>query len=282
MIRYPVVALQFSRFRSVRFQTGRQDWSRMEAGRSIAVTLLAVLLTTACGGQEDPDSATTSSPAESDARASNPAAAQVAPIPPPNGLQATIDVEGQSVEGRFNRLRFEARLTGDGQATASFERVAGMTLVSTISGPREGKIEWRGTMLDGFGPLTSEEVESAAHFADRIKADVLALIPLDLSCQPGADELDPAIGAALLLPWQFLLKYQPEGEIPTAEQAAVESRCQHLARPTEARDQERAPSPSIVALSAGQPFPVAAGYLPLDRDGLATLGRTVEEHDDQT
>ncbi len=190
------------------------------------------------------------------------------PEAPPEGLQATIDVDGQSVDGRFNRLRFKARLTGEGQATASFERVAGMTLVSTITGPRQGTLEWRGTTLDGVGSLTLEELEATAHFADRIKAEVLALIPLDLACRPGADELDPAIGAALLLPWQILLKYQPEGEIPTPPQAATRSQCQYALSPLEAIDPKRTPSPSVVGLSTEQPVPMAIGYFPFDREGI--------------
>lgn len=187
---------------------------------------------------------------------------------PPEGLRAVINVEDQSVSGRFRSLRFEARLTGEERASATFERIEGMTLVATIDGPKTGTLEWRGASLDGFGPATDDELEVMAHYADRLKADELALIPLDLACLPGADELDPAVGAALLLPWQVLLKYQPEGEIPTPREAAASSQCQYLFSPLDAVDMGRVPSPSVVALSTEQPVPAAVGYFPFDREGI--------------
>ena len=269
MIRFPLVLLRSLQFASVRLLTGRRSLVGKES-LLIAAAVLAVLFTAACDANDEP-STSTSGPVKSDAVDTTPRAGQATSSTSPlDGLEATIDVDGQSVQGRFNRLRFEARLTGEGEATASFERVAGMTLVSTVSGPHQGRVEWRGTILDGFGELTLEEAESAAHFADRIKADVLALIPLDLACQEGAEQLDPAIGAALLLPWQILLKYQPEGEIPTSTEVAANSRCHHLHRPLDGLEQPRAASPSIVYLSGERPFPMATGYLPLDSKGFVS------------
>lgn len=224
--------------------------------------LLIALALVACGGESEP------APAADVASAPPDDASITLSSENPDGLQATIDVEQQAVRGRFRRLRFEARSTGEGQATASFERISGMTLVATIGGPKTGTLKWRGTTLDGFGPATAEEIEAMAHYADRLKADELALIPLDLACRPGAEELDPAVGAALVLPWQMLLKYQPEGEIPTPPQAAAESQCQHLRSPLDAVDPQRTPSPSVVALSGEQPVPMSVGYLPFDLEGF--------------
>src|SRR5690606_6745611 len=105
-------------------------------------------------------------------------------------------------------------------------------------------------------------------FAAWLKADELARIPLDLACLPGAEALDPAIGAALVLPWQVLLKYQPDGEIPTPPEAAAASTCRHLAPPTGAVDAQRSPAATLLALTREQPFAMAVGYLPLDGEGF--------------
>lgn len=237
---------------------------RLGRGFRWGVLPIAWLLTAGCGGDHGADART---PAAELTKNQTGTAPRV-PALPPEGLQAAIDIEDQSVSGRFRSLRFEARSVGKGQATASFERVSGMTLVATIEGPKRGTLEWRGASLDGFGPATTEELEVMAHYADRLKADELALIPLDLACLPGADELDPAVGAALLLPWQVLLKYQPEGEIPTPREAAASSQCQYLFSPLDAVDMGRVPSPSVVALSTEQPVPAAVGYFPFDREGI--------------
>lgn len=237
---------------------------------SLAALLMALALV-ACGDRSEPGAATDVASAPPDD------ASITLSSENPDGLQATIDVEQQAVRGRFRRLRFEASLTGTGQAIASFERISGMTLIATIGGPKTGTLEWRGTTLDGFGPATAEEQEVMAHYADRLKADELALIPLDLACRPGADELDPAVGAALVLPWQILLKYQPQGEIPTPAQAAAASQCQHLLSPTDAVDPQRTPSPSVVALLSERPVPMAIGYLPLDREGVSQATAGVDD-----
>ena len=260
----------------------RRVWrSSLPRGEFLAsAILLPALILGGCGGDREPSATSELDPVTADAgQGSQSAVPGSTPRQPADGLEAVIDVERQSVQGRFRHLRFEARLTGEGHAEASFERSIGMTLVSTVSGPRLGALEWRGTTLDGSGPLTVEEMDAAEHFASRIKADHLALIPLDLSCQAGADQLDPAIGAALLLPWQVLLKYQPQGEIPTPPQAAAESQCQHLLRPLDAIDPNKAPSPAVVALTIEHPVPMATGYFPLDLDGIADAKASEDNSD---
>lgn len=244
----------------------RRQRAKPRASRRSALILL-LLAGVGCGdqGSVEPPAAGARSTAATAATGSPTA---LTPSQPPQGLEAAINVEDHSVAGRFNRLRFEARLDGQGQAVATFERVAGMTLVSTVDGPRQATLQWRSTTVDGFGPLSDDESEAVAHFADRLKADELARIPLDLACRPGAAELDPAVGAALLLPWQVLLKYQPEGEIPTPREAATSSQCQYLFSPLDAVDMGRVPSPSVVALSTEQPVPAAVGYFPFDREGI--------------
>lgn len=248
-------------------------WS-LGRGFRWGVLPIAWVLTASCGSG---DGAETRTPA-AELTNNRTGTAPRAPALPPEGLQAVIDIEDQSVSGRFRSLRFEARLMSEGQATASFERVSGMTLVATIEGPKRGTLEWRGASLDGFGPATPDEVEVMAHYADRLKADELALIPLDLACLPGTDDLDPAVGAALLFPWQVLLKYQPAGEIPTPREAAASSQCQYLFSPLDAVDMGRVPSPSVVALSTEQPVPATVGYFPFDRLGIPDTLAAEEEN----
>lgn len=232
--------------------------------------LIAVVLSVSCGGKSEGSARELGEETASGSTASSRAGASsgVQEVTTER-LQATIDTAAQRVEGRFERLRFSAQRTGAEQAKANFERIENQTLVAVISGPESGYLEWQGTQLDGFGPLSADEAEVFAHLASRFNHERLALIPLDLACQAGADDLDPAVGAALLLPWQMLIKYRGSETEIEIDAAASASYCQHLRRPLEAVDRERIASPSVVALTMEQPMPMATGFFPLDSLGVA-------------
>ena len=185
------------------------------------------------------------------------------------GLTAIIDSGSQRVEGSYDGVRFTAELVDAGQARARFESDEGALLAVDIRGPRSGALEWNGATIDGKGAPTGPEIELLKDLHAKLSTTTLALIALDLACEPEAETLDPAVGAALLLPFQMQLYYRlPPAEVESAIRgAALRSRCQHFRRPTEAIDPERSPASSIVALDAEQPGPVAYGYFPFSFRG---------------
>jgi hypothetical protein len=130
-------------------------------------------------------------------------------------------------------------------------------------GPRRGELSWRGRRLRGGPPLAPADAAALDELARSPLAGALARVPLDLACRPGADELHPALGSALLLPWQMVLAYATVDVPAAVREAAGRSECQHfrgLSEPTAGR----VPSPAVVALSFEAPLPVAAGYFPFD------------------
>ncbi|HMV69916.1 MAG TPA: hypothetical protein PKA64_23955, partial [Myxococcota bacterium] len=96
-------------------------------------------------------------------------------------------------------------------------------------------------------------------------ADGLARVPLDLGC---ADTLlDEAAMAALLAPWQLVLKHDPR-RLATIRAAAAASRCAWFSEPTAATPEAKPPTGNLL-LGRDAPIPVVVGWLPVDADGEA-------------
>lgn len=190
------------------------------------------------------------------------ATSAVARTPAGGSLVAAVDPGAQRVDGRYGEIRFAVERAGDAGATARFWIEGGVEVVAAIEGPRRGELHWSGHRLRGGPALSPEAAATVAALARSPLATALAAIPLDLACRPGADGLDPALGAALLLPWQMVLGYAT-ADVPAAvRSAAASSECEHFSRPLSTPSPGRRPSPTIVALAEEQPLPVAHGYFP--------------------
>lgn len=181
-------------------------------------------------------------------------------------LRADIDPARQRVSGERAAVRFEAERAGAAGARARFEGNREV-LTAVIEGPRRGAILWKDVTIRGMGARAAPELQALAEIEKSFPPRTLALIALDLACAPGADKLDPAVGAALLMPWQMLLKYRASTRAIAPRTLAAESACQHFRRPADERDPRRTPSPTVVALTFERPIPMAVGYFPFDGEG---------------
>jgi len=218
----------------------------------------------------------TSSEPEDDGAAAGPGVAEAerqseqragAPAPAAaERLRADIDPARQRVSGEFAAVRFEAERAGPARAKARFERNREV-LTAVIEGPRSGTILWKDVAIRGMGARAAPELKALAEIEKSFPPKTLALIALDLACAPGANELDPAVGAALLMPWQTLLKYRASNPAIAPRALAADSACQHFRRPADERDPRRTPSPTVVALTFELPIPMAVGYFPFDAEG---------------
>jgi hypothetical protein len=180
-----------------------------------------------------------------------------------------------STSGRRGVVHFAAG-PGEHEGTAEARyRLSGPSdpfgeVTVTIQGPDAGSISYGGLTIDGYGPLTGEEREALEALASSPLADALAMVPLDLACQEGADDLPPEVGAALLMPWQMLLKYLVPERLEVIHAYADRSVCSYfpsLDEPIE--DRKPAPSPSIMMLSYETVIPLVYGHFPFDGEGQA-------------
>ena len=197
-------------------------------------------------------------------RGDDAAAARAATDDDHGTLEAAIDPAAQRVAGRHGEVRFTVERRGEAGARARFWIDGGPEVETEIAGPRRGELLWRGRRLRGGPPLPPADVAALDELRRSPLAAALERIPLDLACRPGAGRLDPALGAALLLPWQMVLGYAT-ADVPAAvRDSAARSTCEYFRPPTRASESRLATAPAIVELGFEQPLPMAAGYVPFE------------------
>jgi PKD repeat protein len=190
------------------------------------------------------------------------------------------------VAGLYGAVRFAASPRGEAGATARFSlepsrsggseqgtasqglsaQGGGTVLeVEVLDGTR-GRLTFAGRTLDGDGALTAEEEAALRELASSALFPAVALAPLDLACSEASAQVEPRVMAALLLPWQAVLKYLTAERVAQVEAFASASRCRYFTalspEPLDSR-----PAPLLPALSNGRAVPASYGYLPLDAHG---------------
>lgn len=179
------------------------------------------------------------------------------------------------VSGRYAGVRFRA--TPDAEATFADED--GETLTVRVHAPARATATWRGREVDGDGPLDDAERAWLDALRESALAPALTYVPLDLACRPGARDVDPAAGAALLFPWQLMLKYGSGYPAATARAYAARSACAYFPDDANGADDANdaddapgtpaAPWPTVLILGGDAPLPSALGHFPLDGRGAA-------------
>jgi hypothetical protein len=121
--------------------------------------------------------------------------------------------------------------------------------------------------VDGLGALTPDEQAAVDALATGPLADALALVPLQLGCAPDAASVPLDAVAALLAPWQAVLKYNELDRASKAQEMAARSGCAYFAD-SDGSELGR-PLNHLVQLSYESPLPTVFGVFPFDADGEA-------------
>jgi len=172
-------------------------------------------------------------------------------------------------EGEYGGVSFRARKTTDGAGEATFS-LGDQTLVSTVTSDDRGNVSWMGTMLDGVGELSAAEQVALDSLARSGFRSAVTFVPLDLACLEGAENVDPVVGAAIVQPWQLLLKYLASYPAAAARHYAGMAACEYFPDVTTSRDSNavsRLPSPNVMVLNNESPLPAAIFHFPLDGQG---------------
>lgn len=178
-----------------------------------------------------------------------------------SGVVGTLEIPGVSLV-----VGFSAHLDAEtGGATAVFSAgESGEVLVqSEVLSNQEGSVTLGGITIDGYGALSPDEASALASLAVDPHSAGLALVPLELGCLVDSDET-AAQRAALVLPWQLLIKYEPS--IPDVTYFTSSASCQYFPSedPTNA---DRLTPHGGLQLAPEDPFPNVFGYFPLDGEG---------------
>jgi hypothetical protein len=162
-------------------------------------------------------------------------------------------------------LRYSAGFTEQG-IVARYE-VAGEVVEIHMPSESYATLTYQGVTVDGFGALSPVEQATLTALASRPWSPVLALVPLELGCSAARQEARYS-RAALLFPWQLLLKYGPAFPTPRALErvAACKYFVDDVRIVTDAHYYPPRP-PGGLAISIAEPFPFVVGVAPLDDVG---------------
>jgi hypothetical protein len=175
------------------------------------------------------------------------------------------------VEDRSNRLAgtlpslhvtFAAALQLDGTTVASYANLD--SAIEVVLQPREsqtGSVIIDGLEIAGQGDLGDDQKAALQQLARSSLGAAVIQVPMALGCQVSYSELTHE-RAALLLPWQLLLKYQPE--LANVYESEAQSDCKYF--------NPASPGPTGLLLDREWPFPRIFGFYPVEfADSSMTL-----------
>ena len=183
-----------------------------------------------------------------------------------------VEASEQGVRGRFGQVLFEAELLGQQQARARYWIEGGdLELAVEIHSPERGELIWAEQRLDGYGAATTAELDALHEIAAGPLWQALSLTSLDLACLPESEEISPAAGAALLMPWQAILKYLTPARNEVIPHFAGLSACGYFEVSEAGVSKHPVPAPGVMLLSHESPVPATFGFFPFDGSGQVQL-----------
>ena len=176
-------------------------------------------------------------------------------------------VTGRFTTGSLKTVIFSATPQGGGaEARIQIEGTSQEVRVKIYSEER-GEITWNGVTIDGYGILTPQETEALNDLSLNELGTALACISLEMGCK--SNGASSSALAALLMPWQMLLKYttsDPEGSV---RRMAEQSTCNYF------NFSDSNNLPTSILLSDEVQIPVVFGYFPFNAEGAAEVAAEV-------
>ena len=199
--------------------------------------------------------------------------AATSPSPSAEGTVTFDSANGTTLAGTFapagggTAVRFT--VTSDPVAgTAEAKYTAGSTTVgSRLLGDGSATLTWSGLELNGIGPRTDAEKSALTQLSTSTLAGALARVPLEIGCVANSDA--PQL-AALLFPWQMLLKYVDANRATSVKTFAKAVSCAYFHELT-LDGGAYPPATSRLRLENDTLVPNVFGIFPFDKNGATEL-----------
>lgn len=174
------------------------------------------------------------------------------------------DVEkGKRISARYGDVHIDAIFEG-GIATAQYRIDTANESIEIIFANGNATMSWRGVNLDGYGALTAEESRAMEEIATSSLAGALTMFPLDFGCVENPYDIPAEIYAAVLFPWQMILKYKVAQREPVVRHFLTASRC---AFPGHLGPQLEKPQNVAIFWDADHSVPAIYDAFPFDGEG---------------
>jgi hypothetical protein len=188
----------------------------------------------------------------------------VVDIPPAATLEITDGDATQRVAGRYGDVEFEAAASSDSAATATLRTSGAADALQVVVTDGRAHLEWRGQQLDGYGALSDAEAAALHEISTGTLARGLTMVALDLGCREDQASLPLSVHAALLFPWQMILKYEVAARGRVIEHFMADARCRFSGFAEEDADEPLNPA---VLWDSHHVIPMAHFIFPFDGDG---------------
>ena len=156
-----------------------------------------------------------------------------------------------------------------GTVAAQFTGSDGSSLAVELKSETEVLLTLDGHKISGAGKIEAADTLALTTLGKSELGLSVALVALELGCK-GQKNITDKEWAALLVPWQMLVKYDPY--YPDTRELERESSCKYLYNPIRDEDQTASPAvlPQTLMLSLEDPIPHVFGIFPFDGEGAAT------------
>lgn len=175
----------------------------------------------------------------------------------------TMEHDGSGIL-HYGEITITTEWSDSNGAQVSFSNDAtGRSLVSTFDNSMAA-LELNGQSIDGLGHLSKQEAQALQEISTGGFAAAVTMAGLDLGCHKEAESIPPQIHAALLFPWQLILKYQLTDRSSVIKHFVQLSACGFVDAPVNGGDK---PLNESVFWNRDHIIPSTAFYLPLDGEG---------------
>ena len=169
----------------------------------------------------------------------------------------------EGISGHIGAARFWARADADGRSEARYSVAGSGDVMVFVRDLDHAELVWNGVAISGKGTLSGVQEAALRELTEGPYRSVLVRVPLELGCAFG--DIDPAVYAALVFPWQLMLKYVIDDREAHMQMALDDASCAYL--PTLEQLATNHPKPAFPLVSWTLPFPYAFGFLPFDAEG---------------
>lgn len=179
-------------------------------------------------------------------------------------LEQLARVGENGLSGRYGDVLFSASGEDGITGSAEFSLPGSDELLTVTIDGENAYLDWAGVRLDGYGKLTDDESVALRDLSIHPMARAITMVALDLGCRDEIQQLDSATFAALLFPWQVILKYEVADRGRAIPHFLAESSC-HFTGFSESDSSK--PLNVAVLWDNNHPIPATPFVFPFDGDG---------------